>query len=71
METLVNTFKPLMSEPHPIREIVLMPSGSGRFEVTVDGELIYSKAATGLHPMNDAIVEMVRSRLKKQRPAKG
>jgi selT/selW/selH-like putative selenoprotein len=48
-----------------------MPSGSGRFEVTVDGELIYSKAATGLHPTNDAIVEMVRSLLKKQRPAKG
>ena len=71
MEVLVNTFKPLVSEPHPIDEIVLVPSGNGRFEVTVDGDLIYSKAATGQHPAPDAIVEMVRSRLKKQRAAKG
>jgi selenoprotein W-related protein len=61
---LVTTFKPLMNEPHPIAEIVLIPSKGGRFEVTVDGELVFSKAATGQHTTNEFIVEQVRSRLK-------
>ena len=29
-----------------ITDITLMPSDGGRFEVTVDGELIYSKKST-------------------------
>jgi selenoprotein W-related protein len=65
VETLVNTFKPLLNEPHPIEEIVLIPSKGGRYEVTIDGELIYSKAATGQHTTNDFIVEQVRAHLKK------
>jgi selenoprotein W-related protein len=65
VETLVNTFKPLMNEPHPIEEIGLIPSKGGRYEVTIDGELVYSKAATGQHTTNDYIVAQVRSRLKK------
>ena len=64
METLVNTFKPLLNEPHPIEEIVLIPSKGGRYEVMIDGELLYSKAATGQHTTNDFIVEQVRARLK-------
>ncbi len=32
-----------------IDEITLIPSGGGRFEVTVDGKLVYSKLATGRH----------------------
>jgi selenoprotein W-related protein len=67
VETLVNTFKPFAPQRHPIEEIVLLPSGDGRFEVTIDGELVYSKAATGMHPGNDAIVEIIRSRLKSAR----
>ena len=62
METLVNTFAPLLNEPHPIEEIVLIPSKGGRYEVTIDGELVYSKAATGQHTTNDFIVEQVRAR---------
>ena len=65
METLVTTFKPLLNEPHPIQEIVLIPSKGGRYEVTVDGELVYSKAATGQHTTNEYIVEQVRVRLNK------
>ena len=65
METLVNTFKPLLNEPHPIEEIVLIPSKGGRYEVTIDGELVYSKAATGQHTTNDFIVDEVRARLGK------
>ena len=64
METLVNTFKPLLNEPHPIEEIVLIPSKGGRYEVMIDGELLYSKAATGQHTTNDFIVEQVRAHLK-------
>ena len=32
-----------------IDEISLIPSGGGRFEVMVDGVLVYSKLATGRH----------------------
>jgi selenoprotein W-related protein len=48
---------------HPIGAVELLPSSGGRFEVTVDGELIYSKAATGTHPDPDAIVAELRRRL--------
>jgi selenoprotein W-related protein len=33
-----------------IESIRLVPSEGGRFEVSVDGKLIYSKLATGRHP---------------------
>jgi len=59
----VNTFRPLANKPHPIEQIVLLPSSGGRFEVMVDGELIYSKAATGRHPDNETIVALARARL--------
>jgi selenoprotein W-related protein len=62
-ESLVNTFKPPVGQAHPIQEIVLIPSGSGRYEVTVDGELVYSKAETGRHTTNEFIIEEVRKRL--------
>jgi predicted Rdx family selenoprotein len=65
VETLVNTFKPLMNEPHLIEEIVLIPSRAGRYEVTIDGDLVYSKAATGQHTTNEYVVDQVRSRLGK------
>ena len=32
-----------------IGALTLLPSSGGRFEVMVDGELIYSKKATGRH----------------------
>jgi predicted Rdx family selenoprotein len=62
-ETLTNTFKPPAGARHPIAEIVLVPSGKGRFEVTIDGSLVYSKAATGVHTTNEFIVSEVRRRL--------
>ena len=63
-ETLVNTFKPFVGGQHPIGSIVLIPSGNGRYEVTINDELIYSKAATGVHTTNEFIVEQVAARLK-------
>ena len=35
---------------HPDAKIELLRSSGGVFEVTRNGELIYSKRATGLHP---------------------
>lgn len=60
-EALVTAFKPIVGRQHPIREIVLIPSGNGRYEVTVNGALIYSKAQTGQHTTNDYIIERVRN----------
>ena len=42
----------------------LIPSKGGCFEVSADGELIYSKLATGQFPDEPAILEMVQARLK-------
>lgn len=36
----------------------LVSSGGGRFEVEVDGNLIYSKAATGRHAEDGEIVRL-------------
>ena len=64
-ETLVNTFKPDAGIRHPIDEIVLIPSGNGRYEVTIDGDLVYSKAATGVHTTNEYIISQVQDRLRR------
>lgn len=61
---MINRFKPLIGKDHPIESISLLPSGNGRFEVSLDGELVYSKAATGKHTTNDYIIEQVRARIK-------
>jgi selenoprotein W-related protein len=46
-----------------IENIELVPSSKGRFEVTLDGELIYSKASLGRHAKPGEIVEIVRERI--------
>lgn len=56
-DKLLGTFGP------KITNISLRPSSGGRHEITVNGELIYSKAATGKHPDIDQIVAEVRRRL--------
>jgi selenoprotein W-related protein len=38
-------------------------SGGGAFEIRVNGELIYSKLATGEWPDFDAIARQVRSKI--------
>lgn len=40
-----------------------MPSSKGRFEVTLDGELIFSKASIGRHANPGEIVKIVRDRI--------
>jgi selT/selW/selH-like putative selenoprotein len=46
-----------------VESLRLIPSGAGRFEVTVNGQLIYSKAATGRFPELSEIQQTVRQLL--------
>jgi selenoprotein W-related protein len=46
-----------------IETIELLPSSKGRFEVTLDGDLIYSKAASGRHAEPGEIAAIVRNRI--------
>lgn len=40
-----------------------MPSSKGRFEVTLDDELIFSKAALGRHAEPGEVARVVRERI--------
>jgi selT/selW/selH-like putative selenoprotein len=44
-------------------DIELVPSSKGRFEVTLDGELIFSKASLGRHAKPGEIAALVRERI--------
>ncbi len=50
-----------------IQSITLVPSDEGRFEVTVDGELIYSKLSTGRHAEPGEIARLIGERLGEDR----
>jgi len=41
----------------------MIPSSKGRFEVTLDDDLIFSKAALGRHAEPGEIAKIVRERL--------
>ena len=43
-----------------IQAITLVPSDSGKFEVCVNGRLIFSKLATGRHTDPDEIIAMIQ-----------
>jgi selenoprotein W-related protein len=45
---------------HLIEEIKLIPSDDGKFEVTVNGQLLYSKLSTHRHAEPGEIVGLVR-----------
>lgn len=46
-----------------IETIELIPASKGRFEVTLDGELIFSKAALGRHAEPGEVAAIVRDRV--------
>jgi selenoprotein W-related protein len=46
-----------------IEDIDLVPSSGGRFEVTLDGELIFSKAALKRHAEPGEIAGIVRDHI--------
>jgi selenoprotein W-related protein len=43
--------------------LTLVPSSGGCFELSIDGELVYSKLKTGQFPNEDAMLSEVGSRL--------
>lgn len=43
-----------------VTSLELVPSGGGCFEIEVDGNLIYSKLATGSFPEEDAILQQLK-----------
>jgi len=46
-----------------IASLELVPSSGGRFEVTVDDDLVFSKAALGRHAEPGEIASLLRERL--------
>jgi selenoprotein W-related protein len=46
-----------------IAQLDMVAATGGRFEVSLDGELLYSKASTGRHANPGEIAELFRSRL--------
>jgi selenoprotein W-related protein len=58
------TSKLLTTYKQQIKELTLMPGGGGCFEVSLDGDLVYSKLKTGQFPDEKVIVDVVGKRLK-------
>jgi selenoprotein W-related protein len=56
---LLDTYK------QEIKELKLIPSGGGCFELKVNGKLIYSKLETGQFPDEPAVVDKVGTFRKK------
>jgi selenoprotein W-related protein len=46
-----------------IAQLDMVPASGGRFEVSLDGELLYSKASTGRHANPGEIAAHFRARL--------
>lgn len=57
MAKVLNTYE------DDIEAIEIVPSGGGRFEVVVDGELVYSKLETGRHAEENEIVDLIAEHL--------
>jgi selenoprotein W-related protein len=57
---LLSTFK------QQIGDLKLVPSKGGCFELSIDGNLIYSKLKTGQFPDEKAMIDAVGGRLKKR-----
>jgi len=45
-----------------VGSIEIVVSGGGRFEVTVDGKLVFSKKTLGRHAQPGEVLEAIRSR---------
>jgi selenoprotein W-related protein len=51
----------LKNYEHVIEAITLVPSEGGRFEVTVNGQLLYSKLATHRHAEPGEVLGLVKN----------
>jgi selenoprotein W-related protein len=50
----------LKNYEHLVESLVLIPSDGGRFEITVNGQLLYSKLATHRHAEPGEVLGLVR-----------
>lgn len=53
---LLNHFK------NRIARLILVPSDGGRFEITVDGDTVYSKLETGSFPSEPDLIKEIEQR---------
>jgi selenoprotein W-related protein len=60
------TSKLLTTYKQQIRELKLIPAGGGAFELSVNGDLIYSKLKTGKFPEENWVLDAVGSRMPKR-----
>jgi selenoprotein W-related protein len=58
------TAKLLSEFKQRIRDLTLVPSGGGCFELTINGDLLYSKLQTGQFPDEKTMLTEVAKRLK-------
>jgi selenoprotein W-related protein len=56
-EALLDKFEP------SIKDITLIPSGDGVFEVLVDGDLIFSKKALDRHAEIDEVLKSFKAKI--------
>ena len=56
--TLLSTYK------QKIRDFKLIPSGGGCFELTVNGDLIWSKLKTGTFPDDKWVLDTIETKLR-------
>jgi len=54
---IVNQFK------QRIEQMTLVPSDGGRFEVSLDGDLVYSKLETDAFPDEAKVIDQIANRL--------
>ena len=57
------TGKLLAAYKQQIRDLKLVPAGGGCFELSVDGDLVYSKLKTGKFPDEKWVLDTVGARL--------
>lgn len=57
---MLNEFK------QKISNLTLVPAGGGCFELTANGELLYSKLKTGQFPDEQGIIDMLGKKLAKK-----
>ena len=49
-----------------IKNLTLVPAGGGCFELSANGELLYSKLKTGQFPDEQSIIDQLEKRLAKK-----
>jgi selenoprotein W-related protein len=59
-DDLLKNFEP------EIESITLVPSNGGRYEISVNGQLIFSKLQTGRHAEPDEVVRLFKKISKKK-----